>query len=34
MEGPDVAEVRDAFSGREPVVTVEVAVADDSDEAP
>ena len=29
-----MAEVRDTFPGREPVATVEVAVADDSVEAP
>ena len=27
MEGPDAAEVRDTFPGREPVGTVEVALA-------
>ena len=30
MEGPDVAEVRDTFPGREHVVTVDVAVADEA----
>lgn len=30
MEGPDVVEVRDTFPGGEPVVTVEVAVADEA----
>jgi hypothetical protein len=31
VEGPDVVEVRDAFTGREPIGTVEVAVAEELD---